>query len=151
MRLRINKCIVAGNIVDAPTLTTLKNGNKVCNTSIAINESYLDKDKERKEITTFLDITAWDYRAERLSQAKVGDNVYIVGRLRQDVWEAEDGSRRSKIKIVVDEIQNLSFTKIVQNETKDSDEEPLTEVDKDEEERRSASPPPSSVRKPFRA
>ncbi len=146
MRLRVNKCFVAGNVVSQPVLTVLKNGSKVCNVSIAINESYVDKGGERKEITTFVDITAWDFRAERLSQAKVGDNIFVAGHLRQDVWEAEGGNKRSKIKIVADEIQNMSFVR-----SPNIDKEEVADEEQIEEEAQPSSPPSAPSRKPFRA
>ena len=37
-----------------------------------------------------------------------GSKVAIEGRLRYSSWEAKDGSRRSKLEVVIDEIEFMS-------------------------------------------
>jgi single-strand DNA-binding protein len=64
---------------------------------------------ERKEETTFVDVTLWGRQAEIAGEylAK-GRPVLIEGRLHLDQWEdRESGQKRSKLKVVGESMQLL--------------------------------------------
>jgi single-strand DNA-binding protein len=81
----------------------------VCNVSLAINRTWTGADGVKKEEVTFVDCACFGKQAETLSKyKKKGDPLYIEGRLKLDQWEAQDGTKRSKMKIVIENFQFLN-------------------------------------------
>lgn len=106
----LNKVMIIGNLVADPEVRTTPRGNTVTELRLAVNRmSSGPNDGERREETTFLDVTCWGRTAEIAGQylAK-GRPVFIEGRLQQDTWEdKQTGQRRSKIRIVAENMQLL--------------------------------------------
>ena len=106
----LNKVMIIGNLVADPEVRTTPRGNAVTELRLAVNRmSSGPNDGERREETTFLDVTCWGRTAEIAGQylAK-GRPVFIEGRLQQDTWEdKQTGQRRSKIRIVAENMQLL--------------------------------------------
>ena len=59
----------------------------------------------REQEASFFTVVVWrdqaEYAAESLSK---GSRVVVVGRLQQRAWTAEDGSARSMVEVVADEL-----------------------------------------------
>lgn len=61
------------------------------------------------EISHFIDAEWWGNRGAGLSPYLVkGSKVVVTGALRHDRWKAEDGSGRSKHKILVRDLEMIS-------------------------------------------
>lgn len=103
----LNKVILMGNLTRAPEVKFLPSGTAVCNMGLAVNQTYT-KDGERKEDTTYVDITAFGRQAETCGEylAK-GDPVLLEGRLQFRQWETSDGSKRNKLEVVANNVQFL--------------------------------------------
>ena len=70
-----------------------------------MNRVYSVENGEKKEETTFVDVTLWGRQAEVAGQyLKKGNPVFIEGRLHMDVWE-QDGQKRSRLKVVCENMQ----------------------------------------------
>ena len=106
----LNKVMIIGNLVADPDVRTTPRGNTVTELRLAVNRvSSGPNEGERREETTYLDVTCWGRTAEIAGQylAK-GRPVFIEGRLQQDVWEdKQTGQKRSKIRIVAENMQLL--------------------------------------------
>ena len=76
---------------------------------LAINRNYSTDDGDKREETTFIDITFWGRQAETLGQyMKKGRPLYVEGRLQLDSWDDKNtGQKRSKLKVVGDNFQFL--------------------------------------------
>jgi single-strand DNA-binding protein len=56
----------------------------------------------------FFDISAWRELGETVANyKKKGDPILLEGRLQYRTWEAQDGSKRSKVDVVADNVQFL--------------------------------------------
>ena len=83
------------------------NGSPVTTFNIAVNRRYNTQDGEQHEETEWFRIVAWNQLAERCNQyLSKGQKVYVDGRLRTDRWEGRDGTPRTTIEIVA---QNVVF------------------------------------------
>lgn len=106
----LNKVMIIGNLTADPEQKTTPRGNAVTELRLAVNRvSSGPNEGERREETTFLDVTCWNRLAEIAGQylAK-GRPVFIEGRLQQDTWEdKQTGQRRSRIRIVAENLQLL--------------------------------------------
>ena len=106
----LNKVMIIGNLTADPEVRTTPRGNSVAELRLAVNRiSSGPNEGERREETTFLDVTCWGRTAEIAGQyLSKGRPVFIEGRLQQDTWDdKQTGQRRSKIRIVAENMQLL--------------------------------------------
>jgi len=98
-----NRVVLAGNLTRDPELRFTNNGIPVCEFGLAVNRV-----RSKNEEVDFFDITAWRELGETIANyKKKGDPILIEGRLQYRTWEAQDGSRRSKVDVVADNVQFL--------------------------------------------
>ena len=72
--------------------------------SVAVNERRKNGQGEWDDYASFIECTMFGKRAEGvLPYLAKGTHVGVQGRIRQDRWE-KDGQTRSKVKVLVDEI-----------------------------------------------
>ena len=80
--------------------TTGENKMAVARFGIAVDR------RGKKDETDFFDCTAFGKVAEHMEKYwKKGMKAAISGRLQQDTWTAKDGTKRSSVGIIVDEIE----------------------------------------------
>jgi len=100
----ICKVFIIGRLTRDAELKYTESGYAILNFSIATNRS-VKKDEVWKDEVSYFDATLFGKRAETLAQyLEKGKQVVIDGSLKQDRW-TQDGHSRSKINIVVDNIQ----------------------------------------------
>jgi len=59
----------------------------------------------REQEPSFLIVIIWRDQAEHAAQSlSRGSRVVVLGRLQQRTWTAEDGSARSTVEVVADEL-----------------------------------------------
>ncbi len=106
----LNKVMIIGNLTADPEVRTTPRGASLTELRLAVNRVTNGQGEgERREETTFLDVTCWGRTGEIAAQflAK-GRPVFIEGRLQQDTWEdKQTGQRRSRIRIVAENLQLL--------------------------------------------
>ena len=100
----MNRVILAGNITRDPEIRFTGQGVPVCSFGLAVNR-VRSKDKDAVD---FFDVSAWRELGENVANHKrKGDPILIEGRLQYRTWEAKDGSKRSKVDVVADNVQFL--------------------------------------------
>ena len=98
-----NRVILAGNLTRDPELRFTNDGVPVCSFGLAVNRV-----RSRNEDVDFFDVSAWRELGETIANYKrKGDPVLVEGRLQYRTWEAQDGSKRSKVDVVADNVQFL--------------------------------------------
>ncbi len=98
-----NRVILAGNLTRDPELRFTNDGVPVCSFGLAVNRV-----RSRNEEVDFFDISAWRELGETIANyKKKGDPILLEGRLQYRTWEAQDGSKRSKVDVVADNVQFL--------------------------------------------
>jgi single-strand DNA-binding protein len=104
--LEMNKVFLIGNLTRDPDIRYIPSGTAVSEFDIGVNRRFKNKGGETKDETLFITIQAWAKTAEFCSQyLKKGRRVFIEGRLHQDTWEAQDGTKRQRIRVVADRVQ----------------------------------------------
>jgi len=105
----LNKVFLIGNLTREPELRVTPKGTAVCSFGLAVNRQYKTESGETKEETTYVDGEAWGRQGELCSKyLSKGSPVMVEGRLRFDSWESKTGEKRSKLKLVVENVQFLS-------------------------------------------
>ena len=96
---------LVGNLTRDPELRQTPSGTYVCQLSVAVNSSYKDAAGQWVDKPNFFNVVVWGNRGENCAKylAK-GRQVAVDGRLDQRSWEAQDGTRRSKVEIVADTV-----------------------------------------------
>ena len=101
-----NKVILMGNLTRDPQLKYLPNNNPVCEFGIATNRRWRDRDGNQREEVCYVDLAAFGRQAETINQyMSKGRPILIDGRLKFDSWTGQDGQRRSKLSVVVENFQ----------------------------------------------
>lgn len=92
-----------------PEQRYMPNGNAVANASIAISESWKDKNTgEKKERTEWVRVAFFGKLAEIVGQyLKKGSMIYIEGKLQTRKWQDKSGQDRYTTEVVVDGFQGV--------------------------------------------
>ncbi len=107
--MSLNRVILTGNLTHDPELRSLPTGTFVLVLRLAVNERRKNSASgEWEEVPNYFDCNVFGSRAESLNKyLSKGSKVGIDGRLRWSSWE-KDGQKRSKVDIVVDNLEFLS-------------------------------------------
>ena len=107
--MSINRVCISGNLTRDAELRVTASGMPVLALSVAVNDRRKNPQSgEWDDYPNFVDCTMFGTRAEKLAQYLTkGTKVAIEGKLRYSSWE-RDGQRRSKLEVIVDEIEFMS-------------------------------------------
>ena len=88
----------AGNLTDNPELRHTEGGIARAVFRVAVSG-------RREQEPSFFTVLVWRDQAEHAAHSlSKGSRVVVVGRLQQRAWTAEDGSARSMVEVVADEL-----------------------------------------------
>lgn len=107
--MSINRVNISGNLTRDAELRQTQGGMAILNIGVAVNDRRKNAQTgEWEDVPNFVDCVMFGSRAEKLAQylAK-GTKVAIDGKLRYSSWE-KDGAKRSKLEVIVDEIEFMS-------------------------------------------
>jgi len=100
-----NKVILIGNLTRDPEMRYTPNGTAVSTLPLAINRRYRQGEEMREDVC-YVDVVVFGRQAENCSQYLTkGSGVIVDGRLSQNRWEADDGTKRSKHEVVAQEVR----------------------------------------------
>jgi single-strand DNA-binding protein len=107
--MSINKVLISGNLTRDPELRATASGMPVLGLGVAVNDRRKNQSTgEWEDYPNFIDCTMFGTRAESVSRfLSKGSKITIEGKLRWSQWE-RDGQKRSKIEVIIDEIEFLS-------------------------------------------
>ena len=108
--MSINRVTITGNLTRDPEVKQTGGGMSVMKLGVAVNDRRKNpQTQEWEDVPTFIDCTMFGDRAAKVAQylAK-GSKVAISGRLRQETWETQDGQKRSRVGVVVDDLEFMS-------------------------------------------
>lgn len=111
----LNKVMLIGWLMRDPEIRVIASGGKVAAFGFAVNNRKKNPATGLwEEEPVFLDVEAWNRETGRKTADLVeqylrkGNQAYIEGHLKLDQWtDKNDGSKRSKLRIVVDDVQFL--------------------------------------------
>ncbi len=107
--MSINRVTITGNLTRDPDLRSTAGGMPVLGFGVAVNDRRKNQQTgEWEDYPNFIDCTMFGARAQSISRfLSKGSKVAIEGKLRWSQWE-RDGQKRSKIEVIVDEIEFMS-------------------------------------------
>jgi len=102
----LNKILMMGNLTRDPQLSYTPNQTPVVDFGLATNRRWTGQDGSQREETCFVDCRMFGKRAEVINKyCNKGNPLFIEGRLTFDSWEAQDGSKRSKHRVTVENFE----------------------------------------------
>ena len=125
---------IVGTITRAPDLKFTGSGLAMCTFGLAVNNRKKDERGEWVDgDPSFYDVVCWRQLAENVTESlPKGTTVIVVGKLRQRSWEADDGTKRSKVEVQADHVGpalNWATAEVSRNEKRTApvaaDEEPF--------------------------
>jgi single-strand DNA-binding protein len=108
--MSINRVIISGNLTRSPELRSTASGLPVLCFGVAVNDRRKNQQSgEWEEYVNWISCTMFGARAESVSRfLDKGAKVAIEGKLHYSQWETKEGQKRSKIDVIVDELEFMS-------------------------------------------
>lgn len=108
--MSINVVNISGNLTRDSDLRRTQGGTAILGFGMAVNDRRKNQQTgEWEDYPNFVDCTMFGTRAEKLAgMLTKGTKVCILGKLRYMSWE-KDGQKRSKIEVIVDDIELMSL------------------------------------------
>jgi len=103
MAMSLNRVQIIGNLTRDPEVRQIPGGSSVATFSVATNFTWTDQSGQKQEKAEFHNVVAWRKLAEICGQyLKKGMKVYLDGRIQTRDWEGEDGVKRYRTEIIVE-------------------------------------------------
>jgi single-strand DNA-binding protein len=101
-----NKVMLMGNLTRDPQLSYTPSQTAVVDFGLATNRRWTGQDGTQRDETCFVDCRAFGKQAETINKYLTkGRPVFVEGRLTFDSWTAQDGSKRSRLRVTVESFQ----------------------------------------------
>jgi len=135
----VNKVILIGNLTRDPELRYTPQGTPVVSFGVATNREWT-VEGVKKEAADFHNVVAWNKLAELCDQLlSKGAKTYVEGRLQTRDWVDNDGNKRYKTEVVINEMIVLTSRKSAGDyssgkstyEETPKDDEDMDEIDLD--------------------
>lgn len=103
----LNKVILIGHLTRDPELRKVASGVSVAKMRLAVNETIRDRQTgQAREVTCFVDVTAWDRAAENCGKfLSKGSSILVDGRLTYEEWKTPQGEQRNRVSVRADRVQ----------------------------------------------
>ena len=106
-----NKVLLMGNLTRDPQLSYTPNQAAVVDFGVATNRRWTGQDGTQHDETCFVDCRAFGRTAENINKYfSKGKPIFLEGRLTFDSWTAQDGSKRSRLRVTVENFHFLPGT-----------------------------------------
>jgi single-strand DNA-binding protein len=108
----LNRATILGRLTRDPEVRTTPTGQSVCTLSLATNRVWTDHTGVRQERADYHNCVLWGKLADIAGQyLSKGRRLYAEGRIETRDWTGQDGVKRYKTEIVVDNMIMLDGPK----------------------------------------
>ena len=108
----MNKVILMGNLTQSPELITLPSDKAVYEFGLAVIRKYTSRDGDEREEVNYVELTCFGRGGEVINQYRDKDSpLFSEGRLRYDSWHNDQGEKRNRRSVIVDNFQLLPVGK----------------------------------------
>ncbi len=104
----LNQCTFIGRLGKDPETRYLANGDAATNFSIAVGESWKDKQGQKQERTEWVNVSCFGKIAEICGEyLSKGSKVMVSGKMKTDKWQDNNGNDRYTTKIMLRDMNML--------------------------------------------
>ena len=101
-----NKVILLGNLTRDPQLSYLPSQTAVVEFGLAVSRRFKKQDGSQGEEVCFVDCQMFGKRAEVINKyLSKGNPIFVEGRLKFDSWQGQDGTKKSKLRVFVENFE----------------------------------------------
>lgn len=101
----LNKVILMGRLTRDPELRHTQNNTPVASFRLAVDRNFKSAGDPQQKSADFFDIVSWSRQAEFVSKwFHKGQLVAVAGRLQQRDWKDKEGSNRTSVEVVAEEV-----------------------------------------------
>lgn len=102
----MNRVALVGRLTHDPELRRTQSGAAVLNFSVAVNNRKRNgQTGEWEDVPCYVDCVMFGKRAEGIADwIRKGSQVGVDGKLNYNSWEDKQGNKRSKLEVLVDEV-----------------------------------------------
>jgi single-strand DNA-binding protein len=120
----INQIVMTGNVVRSPELSNTVKGHPFTRFRFACNRP--PRNPEAEGEADFVDVEAYGRLAENLcSTCSVGDRLLVVGKMRHQRWEDDEGNKRARYVVLADAVGVSMEFKALGQRAEESGEGPV--------------------------
>lgn len=106
--MNVNKLFLAGRLCRDPQLSYLPSQTAVVDFGIATNRKFNKQDGSTGEEVCFVDVRAFGKMAEVINKFFTkGKPIFLEGRLTYDTWTGQDGKKKSRHRVTLENFQFL--------------------------------------------
>lgn len=103
----LNQVLVAGTIVQKTELKKLPSGTNFCQFTARCEMQEESFSGKTKRTVNEIEMFAYDNLALRVSTMKVGEDIRVIGSLKQVKWTDSTRKERSRLVILADHINSV--------------------------------------------
>lgn len=108
--MTINSVTISGNLTRDPEIRTSASGSEWATFTVAVNERKKNGEKW-EDVSSYIDCKAFGWLASNaVAKLSKGSRAVVHGRLVQERWQDKDGSNRSALRVVADEVVIMAGT-----------------------------------------
>lgn len=128
----MNLVVLRGNLSRDIELKHYSWGS-VANTAIAVNRKYTDKNGQRIEEVSFIELSFFGRTAEIAANfLHKGSPLLVQGRLKQESWQDNNGNKKSRLVVLVESMEMLGGKKEDSNPNTSATRQPPEIIIEDE-------------------
>ena len=102
---QLNSLILEGNLEGSIKYSEGDSGIGQASFTISVKRYYKRKDGDSAEEVSYFDVEAYGNTVDLMRKAREHQGLCVVGRLKQSVWEDEEGDTRSRVFVVTEHIE----------------------------------------------
>ena len=130
-----NKVVLVGNLTRDVEIRYSQSGSAIGNVRIATSRKWKSQTGEQKEEVMFIDLTFFGRTAEIANQyLRKGSKVLVDGRLSFQQWTDQQGNKKSKHVITVENLQMLDSKADGQGQAPQQAQPSVPEIDIEDDE-----------------
>mgnify|MGYP003453469678 CR=1 FL=1 len=108
----LNRATILGRLTRDPEVKTTPTGRTVTSMSVATGRVWTDQQGVKQERTEYHNCVIWGKLAEIAGQyLSKGRKVYLEGRIETRSWDAQDGTKKYRTEIIVENMIMLDGPK----------------------------------------
>ena len=107
--MAINSVSLSGNLARDPEIKT-SGSTIICNFCIAVDDNVKNRSTgEWERVPNFFDVVVFGKYGDAVAQRLYkGAKVFVDGKLHYSTWQAQDGSKRSRVSVYADTVETAS-------------------------------------------
>lgn len=105
----LNKIEIIGRLGKEPEVNKTGSGRTRCSFSVCTSKKFRTSDGSEQEVKDWHNVTAWGKLGDVIASFGLmpGTPLYVSGEVHYSTWDAQDGTKRTRVDISASDVQVL--------------------------------------------